>query len=235
MRTIGAIQPCYLPWRGFFDFLREVDVFVFLDDVQYTVRDWRNRNRIKTRDGNAVWLTVPVLGGRHQAIKDVRIDNTQPWLRKHLGALNRSYGQLRHFDEYFERLRAVYDLKHEHLSDLDIDLTVAVCRCLGIETEMIRSSTLGCDGAKDNKLLALVRQLGGDRYLSGPSAKDYLRPEIWQRAGIELAYKDYSGYPEYEQISAPFEPGVSIVDLLFTAGSRAPDYIWGELRQRVAA
>ncbi|HEU4602537.1 MAG TPA: WbqC family protein, partial [Steroidobacteraceae bacterium] len=107
MRTIGIIQPCYLPWRGFFDFVNEVDTFVFLDDVQYTVRDWRSRNRIKTLERGCMWLSVPIQGGRDQLIKDVRIDHSQPWTRKHLGAMVESYGRCPFFEQYFGMLSSV--------------------------------------------------------------------------------------------------------------------------------
>ena len=232
MRTIGIIQPSYLPWRGFFDFIQEVDVFVFLDDVQYTVRDWRNRNRIKTPDGGAVWLTVPVLGGRNQLIRDARIDNAQPWIRKHVQLLERSYRRAPHFDEYFGTIAAVYSAEFELLSELDIALTRALCGCLGIETELVVASSLACEGAKDDKLLAIVQRLEGDVYLSGPSAAAYMRPSLWRDAGVDLRYKDYSGYPEYAQISEPFEPSVSVLDTLFMLGKAAPDYIWGRKRTR---
>ena len=92
------------------------------------------------------------------------------------------------------------------LADLDIDLTRSICAELGIQTTLVRSSTLGCAGTKDDKLISIVRAVGGERYVSGPAAEAYLQPEKWLRAGIELAYKDYGGYPEYPQIEAPFEP-----------------------------
>jgi hypothetical protein len=236
VRTVGVIQPSYLPWRGFFDFIHEVDVFVFLDDVQYTVRDWRNRNRIKTGDGT-VWLTVPVLGGRNQLICDAKIDNAQPWIRKHLQMIDRSYRRAAHFAEYFAALSAVYSHGFELLSDLDVALTKVLCGCLGLEREFVLASTLACPGSKDEKLLALVERVGGDVYLAGPSAAAYLQPQLWRDAGVELRYKDYSGYPPYAQVSEPFEPSVSVLDTLFMLGNAAPDYIWGRHRetQRVAA
>lgn len=230
MSTIGVIQPNYLPWRGYFDFIHEVDTFVFLDDVQYTVRDWRNRNRIKTPEGELQWLSVPVVGGRNQLIRDVRIDPSQPWVRRHLGALERSYAKAPFFREHFPAIESVYAAGHELLSDLTIALTETLCRALGIATPMLRSSTIASAGSKDDKLLGIVQGLGGSRYLSGPSAQSYMDPEKWARAGVELAYKDYSGYPAYAQLAGDFEPAVSIVDLLFLLGPESPDYIWGRYR-----
>jgi len=227
MRKIGIIQPNYIPWRGFFDFVKEVDVFVFFDDVQYTTRDWRNRTKIKTIDGKTIWLSVPTIGGRNQHIKDVRIDNSQPWARKHLASIRHNYGKCDHFEEYFEPLSAIYEEKFEFLSELDIVLIKLLSDCLGISTEFVSSSIIPSDGTKDDKLLEIVKYLDGEVYVSGPAAKSYMRPEIWEDAGVSVEYKDYSGYPEYPQISAPFEPAVSVIDLLFAVGKLAPDYIWG--------
>lgn len=228
MRKIGIIQPNYIPWRGYFDFINDVDVFVFLDDVQYTVRDWRNRNRIKNHGGAAVWLTVPVTGGRNQSIKDVQIDNNQKWKAKHLATIRQTYGQTPHFDSYFGELKNVYDGHYIHLCDLDIALTQLISCWLGIETEFLRASDIHGSGQKDDRLLQIVQHLNGGCYQSGPAAKSYMRPEIWKEAGIAVEYKSYPSYPEYCQVSDPFEPAVSIIDLLFMVGSEAPEYIWGK-------
>lgn len=232
MRKIGIIQPSYIPWRGYFDFIHEVDAFVFLDDVQYTERDWRNRNRIKTRDGKTLWLTVPTLGGRNQLIKDVLLDNSQHWQRKHLAALQHNYSRAPFFNRYFEGLENIYNLSFEKLSELDIALTKQISSWLGIGTEFMISSVLDVSGSKDDRLLQLVEKLDGDTYLSGPAARAYLRPDCWENAGIKLNYKDYSGFPEYPQISQPFEAQVTILDLIFMKGPDAMDYIWGKYRTR---
>ena len=144
MKSVGIIQPNYLPWRGYFDFIHEVDVFVFLDDVQYTPRDWRSRNRVKMPDGSCRWITVPVLGGRDQLIRDVRIDNAQGWQRKHLETLRHSYGKAPWFGEYFPRLEALLiDGGFERLCDLDVALTREIAGWLGIGTPVVLASALG--------------------------------------------------------------------------------------------
>ncbi|MFC1688484.1 WbqC family protein [Pseudomonadota bacterium] len=232
MKTIGIIQPSYLPWRGFFDFIHEVDVFVFLDDVQYTTRDWRSRNKIKTKDGKTIWLSVPITGGRHQLIKDVQIDYSTPWVKKHLNSLQHNYAKTDYFDLYYPKIKHLLYANFSSLSHLDIALTTKIAELLGITTEFMRASELNTTGSKDDKLVEIVKRLDGNSYLSGPAARNYLRPELWKEAGILLAYKDYSGYPQYQQISEPFEPNVSVLDLLFSTGTQAPEYIWGKFRNR---
>ncbi len=233
MNKIAIVQPSYIPWRGHFDFIQEVDCFVFFDDVQYTVRDWRNRNKIKMTDGTTRWQTIPTLGGRDQLIKDVCIDNSQGWAKKHLEAFRHSYGKAPHFKTYFPLLEEFYmDRSYELLVDFTIPLTELLAAWLGISPRYRRSSEFGVIGVKDARLIALAKALNAREYVSGPTAQDYLQPALWAEAGIKLTIKDYSGYPDYPQIAPPFEAQVSMLDLIFMVGADAPDYIWGARRAR---
>jgi hypothetical protein len=227
---VAILQPNYIPWKGVFDMVHAVDVFVFLDDVQYTVRDWRNRNKVKTLDGQTAWLSVPVLGGRNQAITEVVIDQAQPWAHKHTEVVRHSYGKTPFYGEYAPRFAEILGRRHERLADLDIDLMREVCGWLGIPREFRRSSELAPEGTKDDRLIDLVRKVGGDHYLSGPAARAYIRPERFAEAGITLGWQDYTGYPEYPQIAGPFDHAVTVLDLLFAVGPAAPEYIWGHRR-----
>lgn len=229
---VAVIQPNYLPWKGYFDIIHDVELFVFLDDVQYTVRDWRNRNKIKTRVGHTQWLTVPTLGGRNQSIAEVAIDEGQPWRRKHLDAIRHSYGGTPYFEHYFSLLSELLSRPWTYLADLDIELTKEICRWLGLTPRFARSSSLSPSGTKDDRLIDIVKKVGGHAYLSGPAARDYIRPERFSECGIELSYHDYSGFPEYPQIAPPFDHFVTILDLIFAVGADAPAYIWGEKRLR---
>lgn len=226
MKTIGIIQPNYLPWRGYFDFISEVDTFVFLDDVKYTEQDWRNRNRVRLKSGGTAWLTVPVRRtDRRGPIREVRIDASKNWARRHLETLRMNYSGTAGFASLFPILEEHLGSPPELLADLDIRLTVTLARLLGIDTEFVRSSDLAGGGHKDTRLISLVERLGGTRYLSGPSALSYLQPELWQDAGIELAIKSYDGYAPYRQIAEPFEPFVSVIDLMFMTGTAARDFL----------
>lgn len=232
MKRVAIIQPSYIPWRGFFDVIQSVDEFIFLDDVQYTVRDWRNRNRIRLRQGGATWLTIPVLGGRDQRIADVQVDDSQGWRRKHLESLRHNYGKTPFFERFFPALSEQLLAAGTSLSEIDIRLTELVCDWLECRRPFHRSSELSPQGSKDDRLIDLVRKIGGTYYLSGPAAQAYIQPEKFESAGIALAWADYGGYPEYEQIATPFDPFVSVLDLLFAVGPEAPAYIWGTRRQR---
>lgn len=226
MSTAAIIQPNYLPWKGYFDILHRVDVMVIFDDVQYTTRDWRNRNRIKLSDGRTGWITVPVVADRGQLIKDARIDVEQNWAQSHLGRIRDAYAAAPYFERYFDELGSVLTAGHTWLVDLDIELTEHVSNWLGITTQMMRSSSMKIEGTRDDRLISILTAIGADRYISGPAARAYITPEKFADAGIDLVFYDYPEYPEYRQLSEPFIHEVSIIDLLFCTGPSAPEFIW---------
>jgi hypothetical protein len=223
------LQPSYIPWRGYFHQIRKADVFVFLDDVQYDKRSWRNRNRIKTANGT-IWLTVPVhaRGSITEGIpiNQIRIDHSRPWARKHRAALHHGYSKAPFFSRYEPLLEEFYSRTDDLLVDFDIDLTVALAGELGIvDTRFVRASSLGVRGAKTERLLRILQVVGANHYITGPSARDYLDEEVLLRRGISVEYMTYQ-YPEYGQLHPPFDPNVSILDLLLMTGAKAPDLIW---------
>ena len=229
-RTCVVLQPSYIPWRGYFHEVHEADVFVFYDDVQYDKHGWRNRNRIKG-PGGSQWLTIPVLskGNVTQGlpISQVRINLSQDWAAKHWTALRQVYGKTPFFTQYAPLLEPFYTRRYELLADLTIELTVAVAReLLGIaHTQFERSSQLGIGGTKSGRLVSICQAFGATRYVTGPSAGSYLDEQQFEQAGIAVEYMKYD-YPEYPQRFPPFDPEVSVLDLLFMVGPAAPRYIW---------
>ena len=226
--TCVILQPSYIPWRGFFHLIQKADVFVFYDCVQYDDRGWRNRNQIKTQAG-LQWLTIPVnaKGAQRNAIpiKDIRIVWDKPWNKKHFEAIRHSYRMAPFFRRYAPLLEEFYARHDLLLADFTCDLTVSLARALGLTTRFMRSSELTLHGTKTDRLIDILTQLGGDHYISGPSARDYLELPKFERAQISVEYMEYD-YPEYPQLHGSFEPKVSILDLLFMAGSDAGRYIW---------
>jgi hypothetical protein len=226
---VVLLQPSYIPWRGYFDQIRRADLFIFYDDVQYDKHGWRNRNQIKTSQGK-LWLTIPVhskgvTGGI--AIKDVRIDWSKPWSRSHLKSFLTAYNKAPHFKQFLPLLESFYEGRHdEFLADFTIDTSISLARTLGItSTQFMRSSELrDITGQKTERIINILKQVGATQYLSGPSATSYIEPEKFQQAGITLEYIDYK-YPEYPQLYPPFDPYVSIVDLLFMTNTDALTYI----------
>jgi WbqC-like protein family len=227
MRCV-ILQPSYIPWRGYFDLIHRADVFVFYDDVQYDKNGWRNRNRIKTARGTQ-WLTIPVpqkgvVSGRIPINAMAPIGDA--WAREHVAALTQSYGEAPFFDD--EWLRRLYADPPSLLADFTIATTIELAARLGIrDTRFLRSSALRATGHKTDRVIEVLREVGATHYLSGPSARDYIEPEKFAGAGIELEWMTYE-YPEYPQLHPPFDPFVTVLDLLFMTGPDAPRFIWGE-------
>ena len=222
------LQPSYIPWRGYFDQIRRADLFIFYDDVQYDKHGWRNRNQIKTAQGKK-WLTIPVhSAGVTQGlpIKDVQIDWSKPWAKNHLKALTVSYNRAPHFKRYLPLIESFYARRDEQIADFTIETTMALARELGIvHTKFMRSSELqGIDGQKTDRLIQILMRVGATHYISGPSARDYIETKKFTEVGIQLEYIEY-GYPEYPQLHPPYDPQVTILDLLFSVGENALSYL----------
>ena len=202
--------------------IRRSDVFAFYDDVQYDKHGWRNRNRIKTAQGLR-WLTVPVRSKgntvEHTPINEVEIDWTRDWRRTHLEQLRHAYGKAPHYDRYAGEIQSLYAQASSSLAEFTIRSTEAIAAWLGIQTQFVRSSQYELNGSKTDRLLDLLQQIGATHYISGPSARAYIEPEKFQRAGITLEYMTYD-YEPYEQLHPPYEAHVSIVDSLFMRGAQ---------------
>lgn len=228
LKKVAILQSNYIPWKGYFDLINSVDDFVIYDCVQYTKRDWRNRNQIKTPQG-LQWLTVPVkVKGRYnQVIWQTEIDEDGgEWRRKHWRAFELCYGKAPFFDEVADLLKPIYiGAEVKNLSELNLILIKAICDFVGINTRIIDSRDLDLTDGKSERLLNICKQLGADIYVSGPAARNYIDELLFEMVGIDIVYFDYDGYPAYPQLWGGFEHNVSVVDVLFNCGKQALNFI----------
>ena len=222
---VSVLQSNFIPWRGYFDMINDVDLFVFYDEVQYTKNDWRNRNKIYSQQGLS-WISVPVEYSLGQTIIETKIKNSQPWQKEHWNKLENAYKKAPYWNMYKDFFYDVYFNKEwEFLYELNRYLIQHISKeFLGIKTEFADSRDFNSQGERAQKLLSLLLSIGAKDYVSGPAAKCYLPEEEFKKSGINVIWKDYSGYKEYKQIKEPFEPGVSILDVLFNTGEEAPIY-----------
>lgn len=227
MKSVVILQSNYIPWKGYFDLIHDADLFIFYDDLQYTKSDWRNRNKIKASKGPE-WISIPTGSDLNRLICEVELKDTS-WQKKHWKTLLHNYHNCPYFERYQDFFREFYlDRVWSNLSNLNQYLIQHIAtEFLGIRTEFQDSRSFNLSGRKQDRLMELAVKAGAERYISGPAAKSYIEPERFEDAGIELVWKDYSGYPEYAQRFPPFEHGVSVLDLLFNAGPDAAWYIWG--------
>jgi hypothetical protein len=231
---VAILQPNYIPWKGYFDIINMVDIFVVYDDVQYTLRDWRNRNKIKTKSG-LQWLTIPNDGTQKKMIKDVKIVWDDRWNVKHWKSIAVNYSKAQYFKEYKGYFEELYlNLKDQYLWEVDLKFIELITKILGVNTKIILSSDLDYDRnlTKTERLIAILKELNATSYLSGPSAKSYIDENLFKKENIELEWMDYSGYPEYPQLYPPFVHEVSIIDLIFNTGPNATKYMksFGDLK-----
>lgn len=231
-KTVAITQSNYLPWRGYFDLIGSADELILLDSVQYTRRDWRNRNLIKTPTGLS-WLTIPVdVKGKYlQSIDETRVSDPG-WARSHMRSIELNYKQAPYFDEVstwlFTELAAVE--AEGLLTNINQHLVSAICRKLQIKApirhccELLDRARLAEVEASE-RVIQLCRAAGATRYLSGPAARSYLDSARFANFDIEVVWMDYAGYPDYPQLWGAFEAKVSVVDLLLNTGPEAPEFL----------
>jgi hypothetical protein len=226
-----VLQSSYLPWKGYFDLIQCADVFVYYDEVQYTKNDWRNRNRVCSKNG-AHWLTIPISRDAVKLkISDVRLPDPR-WQAAHFKTLYHDYRSARCFHQIEPLLHDFFQARTwTMLSELNRYCIESIARVLGITTRFHDSRSLQLSGDRVVRLVSVLQQIGATEYLTGPRARAYLGGSEWlfEQAGIRLMFKSYEGYPEYSQLHAPFEPAVSVLDVLANVElSDCRRYITGE-------
>jgi hypothetical protein len=227
-RVVAVHQPNYVPWPGYFHKLARADVFVYLDSVQYPRgRSFAARNRIKTPNG-VRYLTVPVSipGGREGKVSYLEVELAdEAWRETHLRTVEQCYRKAAHFDDVFPLYRGVLERAGSFV-ELTTGLVEAFASYLGIGTERLRLSELdGVSGAKTDLVLAVCLAVGADVYLSGSGGgRDYNDEHLLASHGIELVYDEYV-YPEHPQLWGPFEPNLSILDMLLNCGPASRELV----------
>ena len=194
--------------------------------MQFTKRDWRNRNLIKTPNGLR-WLTIPVevKGKYHQKIKDTKIAN-ENWNQSHLNILHQNYHKADCFKEVWEWVEEVYlNCNFQFLTDINMYFIKAINEFLKINTEILFSRDFSLHEDRNMRLINICKELKGTTYCTGSSAKEYLDEQLFNKNGIEVKYFNYSKYPEYNQLHNDFEHGVSILDLIFNVGNQSTLYL----------
>lgn len=219
-KAVIVTQSNYIPWKGFFDSLNQAQEYIIFDEIQYTRRDWRNRNRIVTA-GGIKWLTVPVSvkGKYHQSINETTVSDPK-WGIKHWNMIRANYIKAPFFNVYAPIFEELYLNNNEtFLSRINERFIVAINDLLGINTKITRCEDYLVVEGKTERLVDLCKKAEATDYLTGPAAKSYLDLALFAEAGIKVHWLDYDGYPEYPQLYGDFEHRVSVLDLLFNTGA----------------
>lgn len=225
-KSIVINQSNYIPWRGFFDMIHSVDAYVILDTVQFTRQDWRNRNMIKTPSG-PLWLSIPVnqKGRLDKMICEITTSN-DIWKRKHLGSIKQFYNQAPCFKEFYPILSDLYDsCNSRYLSEINLHFLKGICNYLDIHTKIVSSEGISVSSEKNQRVIDICRHYGAKNYLTGDRAKNYIRYELFDDAGIKLAFYDNSNYKPYPQLHGNFINNLSIIDTLLNCGKESTKFM----------
>lgn len=234
MKKILITQSNYIPWIGYFDAISQVDEMVVLDCVQYTRRDWRNRNKILTPKGEQ-WLTLPVSvkGKYSQSIAETMISDPD-WNKKHWLRIKQNYAKAPYFSRYSGEIEKFYQAAtSKYLSEINILFLKRLCDLLGISTVIKDFRDFQIVDGSSERLLSICKQAGATSYYSGPAAKEYLNLQLFKENGVEVYFFKFDGYPLYKQIYEPNMIHVSILDMLFNIGDGAKDYLGSGATQKV--
>ena len=227
MKKIAIIQSNYIPWKGYFDIINMVDEFFIFDEVQYTKRDFRNRNRIKTPRG-VRWITIPVkVKNKYlQNINQTKVAD-KSWAESHWDTIKQNYLNAKYFSDYkliFEDLYSSID--SDNLSKINFRFIKTINSILEIKTKVSYPNKLVKNYKDKNlRLLEICKDADANIYLSGPSAKRYLNLNIFEKFNIKVEWMSYDHYAEYDQLFPPFNHFVSILDLIFNHGLNSKKYM----------
>ncbi len=212
---VAIHQPNLFPWLGFFDKLAHADVFILMDNVQFTKRWFQNRVQVNGPNG-AQWLTVPVkTKGRYdQLTRDVEINDEFSWKKEHLKTFATIYKRSPGFPKIMPQLEQLYQQSFHKLVDLTIPGIKLMKKELGIRTELVLASDLPVSGSRSQLLCDMVLAIGGTTYLSGPSGKKYLDESVFAEKGVSVEYHLFEE-KEYRQQFGGFTRGMSALDYLF--------------------
>ncbi len=218
-KIIGIVQPTYMPWIPFFERMAISDIFVYLDDVEYSKNSFHNRNTIKSPNGRQL-LTVPVLykGYSNTFMKDILINNNYGWKRKHLNTIQQCYSKAEYYSEYIDVLEKLYANPAEKLFDIVMPIIYFLKKELRIETPCYLSSEIKVKGKQNEKLINLCKYFNGSHFIVKPGTEDYHPKMKFKPFGLDFYYLEYSQF-KYPQLYGDFEPNLSALDYLLNCGS----------------
>ena len=224
MKTVVISQPMYFPWVGMLEQMRLADVFVHLDDVQFSKGGFFNRVQLKTAEGTP-WFTVPLAENkRGQLLNGMRMAE-HDWRRKQLATLKQTYAAAPHVEEMLGLVESVFKNEHESLAALSAASVEMLAEFFEIIPKEIQwSSAMGVEGTGSARVLAVCEALGAERYVTGHGAREYLNHESFEAAGIRVEYLDYKKR-EYPQLHGAFTPFVSALDLAANCGRAGREVI----------
>lgn len=224
-KTIAILQPGYIPWLGFFEQMAYADIFVYMDDVQYTRKDWRSRNQIKV-NGKGHWLSVPVKKMPLETkLGDIEISYDEPWQQKHISSIRLAYCNTPYFQPLFDEIVVEIEAAHQYLWQLDVALVRVMAKHFAIQTPIAYSSSAPRITAdKNGRIVEICKYFDAHCLYDGKAAADFIDTSLFEDNGVKVIFQDYK-HPVYTQGTGDFVPYMSALDLLFHTGKTARDVL----------
>ena len=216
MSVISIHQPNYIPWLGYFYKIYCSDIFVFLDDVQFSNEGMHNYHYIKTPQG-PFRLKIPVTGSFGTNINKVKTNDKLGWKEKHLKTIMANYKRAPYFELVFQDYEKLLRNTYDNLAEQNIALITFICNKFGFMTQFIRSATLDTRNSHEERIIEICEILGGDTYFSGTGAKSYQNPEDFALKGIALKYSEFTPFT-YPQLWNGYQSNVTILDYIMNCG-----------------
>lgn len=224
---VSISQPTLFPWIGYFNIIKNSDIFVFFDDVKFEKHSWQMRNKLKeiSKDRESpVWIRIPIkIAKTDTLIKDVLIDNSENWKENHLKAFQINYGKSYNEVNFISDM---YNREWDKLVDFNIEFITNCCKFLDISTKLVKSSDLNCNGKKGELVLNICKKLEATDYLTSVGAVDYLEDyrKLFDESNIKIIYHDYT-HPVYKQRGKTFLENLSVLDLIFNEKNNSKSFI----------
>lgn len=220
-------QPNYLPYIGFFNKIKNTDVYVLFDVAQYEKNNYHNRNQIRTENGS-MYLTIPILSKDCylKRICDVKLPPDNKWKEKHWKAIEANYARSEYFDNFKHSLKKIYQTNFSKLVDFNEEIIRFLTNEFGLETTLVKSTDLNLEEnlTPTDLLVNILTELNATSYLSGPSGKKYLFETTFEKKGIKLEYQNFI-HPVYRQRFNGFLGNMAAIDLLFNIGEKSKEIL----------
>ena len=214
------MQPTYLPWLGYFNLIKSVDVFVIYDDVQFSKQSWQQRNKIRNETGE-MFLTLPVNApGDKDNINNKTIFNSRKVFKNHFRSINQNYRNAKNYSLFIDKIEDIYDNANSSLLNINMAFIKMGCEIFEINTPMVFSSKMTKTEGKNEAIIDICKNLGADKYLSPLGSKDYLKEELFDENGLELLFQEFE-HPRYKQKSYnTFLSHLSFIDYIFNVETK---------------
>lgn len=219
---VAMMQPSFLPWQGFFELIYQSERFIFLDDFQFSVQSYHQRNRLFSNPGQVDWFTVPIRKSNcfKLTLNNVEIMDKIPWRSKMLKRIRQNYSKASFYEEIAPVIEASLTSSERSLGENNLKLIMTLCGILNLDREFRLSSELPSESRRSKRVMELLRWCEADEYYCARGSFEYMREDgLFPVDNINILFQDFKPrvYPQVGN-QGTFQPYLSIIDALMNIG-----------------